>query len=329
MKTYFGLDAIPADLGPSAVTIGKFDGVHTGHLAVIDELNRVAREQGLTSVVITFDRHPLAQLNPAARPDELVSNEQRLELLAATGVDVTILLPFDGTLAAMPPRDFVERVLGTMCRARVVMVGEDFRFGAKGSGTIQTLRELAPEFGFDVDEIAEVTPESSPAELTPGEVASAEHSEGRKVSSTWIRELLAEGDVTRAAALLGRVPSVRGIVVHGAARGRELGYPTANLSAESEGLIPADGVYAGWLTDDGVRYPAAISVGSNPTFEGVPPKQVEAYVLDRELDLYDHVVEIAFVARIRGMVRFTGIEPLIAQMDDDVERVRTLLGAEQ
>jgi riboflavin kinase/FMN adenylyltransferase len=121
------------------------------------------------------------------------------------------------------------------------------------------------------------------------------------------------------------VPVVRGTVVHGAKRGRQLGFPTANLSPESEGLIPADGVYAGWLTDGGERYPAAISVGNNPTFDGVPQKQVEAYVLDRELDLYDHRVEIAFVERIRGMVAFAGIEPLIEQMRDDIERVRGLL----
>ncbi|MCS5719311.1 bifunctional riboflavin kinase/FAD synthetase [Herbiconiux sp. CPCC 205763] len=311
MKTYRGLADAPLGLGPSAVTIGKFDGVHAGHRAVISELLSVAESRDLTSIVITFDRHPLAQLDPQARPDALVSTEQKLELLAETGVDVTILLRFDAALAAMPPREFVSRVLHDICGTRVAMVGQDFRFGARGEGTIETLRTLGTEFGFDVDLIPEVKP-----------------GEARKVSSTWIRELLATGDVQRAGELLGRTPSVRGVVVHGAARGRELGYPTANLSPESEGLIPADGVYAGWLTDlsnEGRRYPAAISVGSNPTFAGVPPKQVEAYVLDEELDLYDHVVDVSFVSRIRGQVRFTGIEPLIAQMSDDVAGVRALL----
>jgi len=308
MKTYYSLDEVPAGLGPSAVTIGKFDGVHAGHAAVIDELNDVARARGLTSIVITFDRHPLAQLDPSARPDALVSNAQRLELLEGTGVDVTLFLPFDAALSSMPPREFVETVLKKVCGTAVVMVGDDFRFGAKGAGTIDTLRELGAELGFDVDLIPEVKPGLA-----------------RKVSSTWVRELLASGDVERASELLGRSPSVRGTVVHGAARGRELGFPTANLSTESEGLIPADGVYAGWLIDAGVRYPAAISVGSNPTFTGVPPKQVEAYVIDEELDLYDHVVEIVFVARIRGQVKFTGIDPLIAQMNDDVDAARTLL----
>ncbi|MFB2581834.1 bifunctional riboflavin kinase/FAD synthetase [Herbiconiux sp. P15] len=308
MKTYFGVTDVEGDLGPSAVTIGKFDGVHAGHRAVIGELLRVAGERDLRSVVITFDRHPLAQLDPAARPNPLVSNAQRLELLAATGVDVTLFLPFDEALASKTPREFATEVLRDVCGARVVMVGEDFRFGAKGEGDIHMLRELGGELGFDVDLIPDVR---------PGEV--------RKVSSSWIRELLADGDVERAGEMLGRTPSVRGEVVHGAARGRELGYPTANLSPESEGLIPADGVYAGWLTDGDTRYPAAISVGSNPTFAGVPPKQVEAYVLDEELDLYDHIVDIAFVARIRGQVAFAGIEPLIAQMDDDVAKARVIL----
>jgi riboflavin kinase/FMN adenylyltransferase len=146
------------------------------------------------------------------------------------------------------------------------------------------------------------------------------------VSSTWIRELLAEGDVRHAAELLGHTPTVSGIVVHGAKRGRELGFPTANLSPESEGLIPADGVYAGWLTDSGTRYPAAISVGNNPTFEGVPRKQVEAYVLDRDLDLYDHLVEVEFVDRLRGMVAFESVDALIERMHHDVEVAREILG---
>ncbi len=310
MKTYFDLPSVPAPLGPSAVTIGKFDGVHIGHQAVIGELIEVARDRGLESIVITFDRHPLAQLDPQARPDVLVSNQQRLELLDATGVDTTLFLSFDAAFASMSPREFVERVLVQVCGASVVMVGDDFRFGVDGSGDVDTLRELGAEFGFDVDLIPEVKPGDT-----------------RKVSSSWIRQLLAEGDVARAGEFLGRAPAVRGEVVHGAKRGRELGFPTANLSPESEGMIPADGVYAGWLTDGDERYPAAVSVGSNPTFDGVPPKQVEAFVLDEDLDLYGHVVEVAFVARIRGMVKYTGIDPLIDQMNRDVEGVRAILRA--
>ena len=308
MKVFRTLEAVPADFGPSAVTIGKFDGVHAGHRAVISTLDRVAAEQGLTATVITFDRNPLELLAPEKCPASLTGIEQKLDLLAGTGVEATLLLTFDRQTADLSPEDFVESILVDRLHARVVLVGADFRFGAHGAGNVTALETLGTRFGFVVRLIDDVRPEG-----------------GRRVSSTWIRELLAEGDVAHAARLLGHVPTVRGVVVHGAKRGRELGFPTANLSPESEGLIPADGIYAGWLTDDGVRYPAAISVGNNPTFEGVPQKQVEAYVLDEDLDLYDHRVEIAFVERIRGMVAFSGIEPLIAQIAADVEQARAIL----
>jgi riboflavin kinase/FMN adenylyltransferase len=202
----------------------------------------------------------------------------------------------------------VRDILVDTLHAKHVSVGRDFRFGAKGAGDADLLTELGRQYGFDVRLIDDVMP----------------HGE-RRVSSTWIRELLSTGDVRSATRLLGHLPTVRGVVVHGAARGRELGFPTANLSPDSEGLIPADGVYAGWLTDHGARYPAAISIGNNPTFDGVPQKQVEAYVLDQEIDLYDHVVEVAFVEHIRGMVAFTGIEPLIRQIEDDVVKTRAIL----
>ncbi|WP_158863243.1 bifunctional riboflavin kinase/FAD synthetase [Leifsonia sp. AG29] len=308
MKTFRSLDEVPDGWGPSAVTIGKFDGVHTGHRAVIGRLREVAASRGLVSTVITFDRNPLEVLAPEKCPASLVSVEQKLDLLAGTGVDATLVVRFDRALAGLDPETFVHRILVDRLHAAAVLVGSDFRFGARGAGDVALLRELGERYGFVVELIDDVRPEH-----------------GRRVSSTWIRELLAEGDVGHAAELLGADPTLRGVVVHGAARGRELGYPTANLSPQSEGLIPADGVYAGWLTDGGVRYPAAISVGNNPTFEGVPQKQVEAYVLDRELDLYDHVVEVSFVQRIRGMVAYRGVEPLIAQIADDVERARGIL----
>ncbi len=308
MKIFRALDGVPADFGPSAVTIGKFDGVHTGHRAVIATLDRVAANEGLTATVVTFDRHPLELLAPEKCPAALTGVDQKLDLLAGTGVEATLVLTFDRQTADLSPGAFVESILVDRLHARVVLVGADFRFGARGAGDVATLAQLGQKFGFVVRLIDDVRPEGD-----------------RRVSSTWIRELLADGDVAHAARLLGHVPSVRGIVVHGANRGRELGFPTANLSPESEGLIPADGVYAGWLTDEGVRYPAAISVGNNPTFEGVPQKQVEAYVLDEDLDLYDHRVEIAFVERIRGMVAFSGIEPLIAQIAADVEDARAIL----
>ncbi len=308
MIVFRTLDDVPAGFGPSAVTIGKFDGVHAGHRAVISTLDRVALQQGLTATVITFDRNPLELLAPEKCPPALTGIEQKLDLLAGTGIAATLLLTFDRHTADLSPEAFVESILVDRLHARVVLVGADFRFGARGAGDVATLEALGKRFGFVVHLIDDVRPEG-----------------GRRVSSTWIRDLLAEGDVAHAARLLGHVPAVRGVVVHGAARGRELGFPTANLSPESDGLIPADGVYAGWLTDEGVRYPAAISVGNNPTFEGVPQKQVEAYVLDEDLDLYDHRVEIAFVERIRGMVAFSGVEPLIAQITADVERARAIL----
>lgn len=308
MKTLRGLDAIPADCSASAVSIGKFDGVHVGHRAVIDDLRSIAGEHGLQSVVVTFDRHPLALLAPAMCPESLVSTEQKLELLADTGVNATLVLEFNEALASLSPEDFIESILVNALHVRQVLVGRDFRFGAKGAGDITLLQRLGRTFGFDVRLIDDVTQDNS-----------------RRVSSSWIRELILAGDTRTAAGLLGHLPTVRGVVVHGAKRGRDLGFPTANLSPDSEGIIPADGVYAGWLTDAGARYPAAISVGNNPTFDGGAQKQVEAYVLDRDIDLYDHVVEVAFEERIRGMVAFTGIDPLIVQMRDDVDQVRRIL----
>jgi riboflavin kinase/FMN adenylyltransferase len=308
VKTFKGLAGVPAGFGPSAVTIGKFDGVHQGHRALIDRIRAISDERGLTTAVVTFDRNPLALLAPDKCPDPLVSVRQKLELLATTGVDATLMLPFDRALASVPATEFVERVLVDALHAEVVLVGRDFRYGARGAGDVDLLIDLGRRFGFTVEVVDDVRPEGE-----------------RRASSTWIRELLAEGDVRHATSLLGHTPTVSGIVVHGAKRGRELGFPTANLTPESEGLIPADGVYAGWLTDAGTRYPAAISVGDNPTFEGVAAKQVEAYVLDRELDLYDHVVDVEFVERIRGMVAFTSIPELIETMQGDVERARQIL----
>jgi riboflavin kinase/FMN adenylyltransferase len=309
MKTFYGVDSVPSNWLASAVSIGKFDGVHIGHRAVITELKAIAEREQLAAAVVTFDRHPLALLSPATCPSALVSSEQKLTLIAETGIDATLLLEFNQALSSLPPREFVERILVTALHARFVLVGRDFRFGARGAGDVAVLRELGTLFGYEVRIIDDVKPDGE-----------------RRVSSTWIRELLGAGAVTEAGRLLAHLPTVRGVVVHGAARGRELGFPTANLSADSEGLIPADGVYAGWLTDGESRYPAAISVGNNPTFDGVAQRQVEAYVLDEvDLDLYDHVVDVAFVERIRGMVAYSGIEPLITQIRDDVTRVRSIL----
>ncbi len=309
---------VPAGFGPSVVAIGKFDGVHAGHRAVIERARVDAATGGAKVVAVTFDRNPLALLRPELCPESLLGATQKLQLLAETGIDATLMLRFDEALASLTPREFVERVLVKALQARTVLVGADFRFGRGGAGTPDVLRELGAELGFRVDVVGDVRAIDA----------------DRRVSSTWIRELLAEGDVVTAGKLLGRPASVWGEVVHGLQRGRELGFPTANLTPDLEGFVPADGVYAGWLIDQGsadglrpgVRYPAAISVGTNPTFDDVPRRQVEAYVLDEtELDLYGHSVEVQFAQRIRGMTAFEGVEPLKAQIADDVARVRTAL----
>lgn len=309
---------VPPGFGPSVVAIGKFDGVHSGHRAVIDRARVDAATGRARVVAVTFDRNPLALLRPELCPPTVIGVHQKLQMLAETGVDATLMLTFDRALADLSAREFVEHVLVGALGVTIVLVGSDFRFGRGGEGTPETLRELGDELGFEVEVVEDVRAIEG----------------GRRVSSTWIRELLAEGDVATASRLLGRAPAVWGEVVHGLKRGRELGYPTANLSTELEGFVPADGVYAGWLVDEGsadglrpgIRYPAAISVGTNPTFDDVVARQVEAHVLDEtDLDLYGHRVEVQFTDRVRGMVAFEGVEALKAQMADDIDKVRETL----
>ncbi|MGF3053499.1 bifunctional riboflavin kinase/FAD synthetase [Microbacterium sp. YY-03] len=300
---------IPADFGPTVVAIGKFDGVHTGHRLVLEKAIVDAGSQGAKTVAVTFDRNPLAILRPELCPTELVSLAQKIELLGGTGIDAVLVLTFDEVMAQVPAEEFVERILVGNLHAKTVLLGHDFRFGHRGAGNPELLREMGEKFGFTVDAVGDVT------------------DEGDRVSSTRIRELLAEGDVATAARLLGRPHAVAGEVVHGLKRGRELGFPTANLSPQSQGDVPADGVYAGWLrAADGIHRRAAISVGMNPTFDDVEMRQVEAYVLDEtDLDLYGQEVVVEFVDRIRGMVAFRGIPALIEQMTDDVARTREIL----
>jgi riboflavin kinase / FMN adenylyltransferase len=309
MLFYTAVSEIPAGFGPSAVTIGKFDGLHAGHRRVLAGVREAATSDGLVSTVLTFDRNPLSVIAPQRCPDALVSNRQKRELLAEAGIDATVMLTFDAAFSRQSADSFVRDILVGALHTRIVFVGADFRFGAHGTGDVALLQKLGPELGFEV------------------RIVEAMKSEGtRRVSATWIRELLSNGDVDTAARLLGRAASVRGVVVRGEQRGRTLGFPTANLSPQVEGFIPADGVYAGWLTLDGQALPAAISVGNNPTFAGVPERQVEAHVLDRELDLYDREVEVSFVSRIRGMEKFDGIEALVEQIDRDVAEARRMLG---
>lgn len=302
------LEDLPLGIGPTAVTIGKYDGVHLGHRALLQQVARLAGERSLKSVIFTFDRNPLSLFAPDACPADLVSLDQKLELLEATGVDAVLVARFDREFASKTPEQFVREVLVDGLSARIVLAGPDFRFGAKGAGDVATLRELGERYGFEV--------------VVHEQIADAS---GQRISSTRVRDALAAGDIPAAAALLGRLPRIRSTVVHGHERGRTLGYPTANLAPEVEGCIPADGVYAAWLVVDGQRYGAAVSIGNNPTFGDVPDKRIEAHAFDQSFDLYGKTVEIEFVAFIRGMQKFSGPDALAQQMRADEERIRDLL----
>ena len=312
MQIFTSTSDVPQDFGPSAVTIGKFDGMHLGHRAVVSALLGLARERTLTSIVVTFDRNPLSLLRPGICPPALASNTQKLESLADAGVDATLLVHFDHEFSALTAAEFMQQILVDSLHAAVLLVGADFRFGHGGEGTIDTLRDFGRSHGIDVLVVDDVV-----------------RADSRRVSSTSVRELIIEGNVAEAAVLLGALHSIRGTVVHGAQRGRSLGYPTANLSSAVEGLVPADGVYAAWMTVDGVRYPSAVSVGNNPTFDGVPAKQVEAHAIDADVDFYDRAAEVSFVDFIRGMRKFDGAGELVAQMAADESDVRSVLGVAQ
>lgn len=309
MQIWRSLDEVPRDLGPTAVVIGNFDGVHLGHRHVVARAREIADDRGLTVVAVTFDPHPMAVLRPEHAPTTLTSLEVRAELLGAVGADAVLAVPFDRDIALWSPQEFVERVLVDGLHASAVVVGANFRFGHRAAGEVATLRELGERHGF--------TAEGIPLDGGP-----------QVWSSTYVRISLAAGDVAGAAEALGRPYSVRGVVVEGDKRGRELGYPTANVPTDALTAVPPDGVYTGWLRrlDTGEVYPAAISVGTNPTFDGVRDRRVESYVLDRtDLELYGVEVEVSFVDRLRGMVAFDSVDALLEQMKDDVDRARELL----
>ncbi|MFN8169454.1 MAG: bifunctional riboflavin kinase/FAD synthetase [Candidatus Nanopelagicales bacterium] len=313
MEIWRALDEVPADQPASVVAIGVFDGVHFGHRVVVGKAVGLGRELGAPVVVITFDPHPDEVVRPGTHPGLLSTVEQRCQLMAALGVDGVCVVPFTRELASMTPQDFVDHVLVDRFHARAVTVGENFRFGHRASGDTETLAELGRERGFVVD--------AEP--LLAGE--------GGVWSSTYIRGLIRAGDVASAAYSLGRPHRVEGEVVHGDHRGRELGYPTANLATTPHAAVPADGVYAARLvlapyTADEQSLPAAVSVGTNPTFDGVE-RRVEAYVIDREgLDLYGRHVAVDFLERIRGQERFDDVDALVARMAIDVDEARRLAG---
>lgn len=310
MLSWTSISEVPQDFAATAVTIGKFDGIHLGHQALLNRVTNVAEEHLLASVVLTFDRHPDALLNPAECKLPLIGESQKLELLSQHGVDATLTLEFDSELAQLAPEEFVERYLVNGLRAKAVVVGEGFRFGVRGSGSVQLLRELGQQFGFQVIEMPKV--------VVGGEV----------VSTTFIRNLLDQGKVVAAAALLGRAHTTLGIIEHGLKIGRTIGFPTANMSRDCEGYLPLDGVYAGWLYADGNKYPAAHSVGINETFQAVP-RLVESFVIDqKDLDLYDKLVTLEYVEFIRPAAKFNGVEALVAEINRDIAKIRTALGIE-
>lgn len=320
---------VPADFGPSVVTFGNFDGVHRGHQQVLSQLIRTARLNHARAVAITFDPHPAQVHRPESAPELIMGLEDKLVALGEVGLDAVLVMKYSLELASLTPEEFVSSVLVDALKASHVVIGHDARFGRGNSGDLDTMKELGEKLGFEVQVISEFGSEGYPLHGHHGDDDGG--ASDRRCSSTWVREALREGDVATAAAVLGRPHRMRGEVVHGAARGRDLGFPTANLSSDASGYIPADGIYAGWLVDQaGTRWPAAISVGSNPTFDGVS-RQVEAHVIDRpeeaveDFDLYGQTVVVEFVARLRGMVAYRGPEALVEQMRLDVVQAHDIL----
>jgi riboflavin kinase/FMN adenylyltransferase len=307
MKSFTSLDQISKTLGASAVTVGKFDGIHLGHQKLIGALRSAAKEHGLATVVVTFDRHPDVLLNPDNSKLPIIGPKLKESLIADTGVENLLTLPFDQELANLLPEKFVKQILVDGLKVKIVLVGEDFRFGHKGSGDVHLLRDLGQQLGFEVRVI-------SSAEI-----------DGQKISTSKIREYLDEGNVVAASEMLGRVHASVGMIEHGLKIGRSIGFPTANMSRDCEGYLPLDGVYAGWLCVDGERHAAAHSVGINETFQAVP-RLVESHVLDRnDIDLYDKVVTLEFVDFIRPAAKFNGVDDLVEEINRDLIKVRKAL----
>jgi riboflavin kinase/FMN adenylyltransferase len=292
--------------------VGVFDGVHRGHQRIVSHALDAARALRLPVVVITFDPHPDEVVRPGTHPPFLCTARRRAQLLAGLGVDAVCVLPFSYEFSQLGPDEFVRTVLADRLHAARVVVGENFRFGHKAAGDVALLQQLGEKYDFTADGVPLLV------------------SGGVTISSSYIRERLAAGDVTAAAEALGRPHRVEGVVVRGQQRGRALGFPTANLETPPHTAIPADGVYAGWLSSlaqDGSTvqtWPAAISIGTNPTFDG-GERTVEAYALDRDdLDLYGAHVALDFAARLRATVKFVSVDDLIVQMRVDVDEARAL-----
>ncbi len=324
MLRWRGLEDIPAGWGRCVVTIGVFDGVHRGHAQLIATATAAAKKRGVPAVLMTFDPHPAEVVRPGTHPPQLSTLTRRAELAEELGIDVFCVMPFTPVLAAQSPKDFAHEVLVEGLHAADVVVGSNFTFGRKAAGTVEVLADLGRTFGFEVQAVSLL-----------GEGPDGSTRPAVTFSSTYIRSCVAAGDVEAAAEALGRPHRVEGVVVRGDGRGREMGYPTANVAPPMYSAIPADGVYAAWFTvlgagpvvgqvEPGESYQAAVSVGSNPTFSG-RTRTVEAFVLDTHADLYGQHVAVDFVRRIRGMEKFDSMESLIVQMDRDVEVARAAL----
>jgi riboflavin kinase/FMN adenylyltransferase len=307
MDVVQGSASLPLEL-ESAVTIGVFDGVHVGHRAVIGRAVDVAARRGLQPAVVTFDRHPLEVLSPGKTPKLLTTLRRKAELIEALGVSTLFVLEFTEEVSRWSPREFVERVLVRGLGARHVVIGTNFTFGHRAAGNLEVLAELGAAQGFTVEGMG---------------LAKAA---GRPVSSTSIREALSEGDLEWPRRALGQRYAVEGTVVPGAGRGRDLGFPTANLRTPGGILLPGRGVYAGRAGLDGRWWTAAINVGINPTF-GEEPLHVEAYLLDFDGDVQGQVLSVEFWERLRDEERFDSADALAARMAEDVERTRALVGA--
>ncbi|WP_369225951.1 bifunctional riboflavin kinase/FAD synthetase [Streptomyces sp. R39] len=314
MQRWRGLEDIPEDWGRSVVTIGSYDGVHRGHQLIIRHAVDRARELGIPAVVVTFDPHPSEVVRPGSHPPLLAPHHTRAELMAELGVDAVLILPFTTEFSRLSAADFVVKVLVDKLHAKAVVEGPNFRFGHKAAGSVEFLIEQGKVYDFEVEVV----------ELFVRGAAGG----GEPFSSTLTRRLVAEGDMAGAREILGHPHRVEGVVVRGAQRGRELGFPTANVETLPHTAIPADGVYAGYLHAQGEVMPAAISVGTNPQFDGTE-RTVEAYAIDRVgLDLYGLHVAVDFLAYVRGQAKFDSLDALLEQMAEDVKRCRELVAAE-
>ena len=326
MEVWYGAEQVPASLSApdgsgAVVTMGIFDGVHRGHQAVLGRVVELSRElvdgDGRPlAVAVTFDPHPRSVHQPEADLPLITSLTDRLASLKDLGLDAVLVITYTLEFATQSPQDFVRTWLEGLLGARAVVVGDDVRFGCRNSGDATTLEQIGRADGFEVEILSKIR-----------------SAEGRRWSSTWIRQCLKEGNMGQARQVLGRPHRLRGVVVRGLRRGRELGFPTANLEAATAGVVPPDGVYAGWLVrgsdadDSAERLPAAISIGTNPTFDDVPQRTVEAHVLGRaDLNLYGEEVGIELVERLRPMLAFDGLDPLLAQMRTDIEDTARILG---